>query len=104
MAEGESEGPGGEPGGTACIREQEALGWTRVVEELGEFRLEQLDQEFCSGLALAPAARIWWPGVTRDSDPGDHPLVVALEVEVGLGERDPMTRKRGQASLEAMDV
>jgi hypothetical protein len=76
MAEGESEGPGGEPGGTACG----------------------------SRLALAPAARIWWPGVTRDSDPGDHPLVVALEVEVGLAERDPMTRKRRQASLEAMDV
>jgi hypothetical protein len=47
-----------------------------------EFWLEHLDQELGSRLALAPAAaRIWWPGLTRGSDPGDHPLVAALEAE-----------------------
>jgi hypothetical protein len=54
----------------------------RIYYLEGEFWLAQLDEELGSGLALAPAAaRIWWPDFTRDSDPGDHPLVVALEAE-----------------------
>ncbi len=33
-------------------------------------------------LALTPgSARIWWPGLSTRSDPGDHPLVLALEGE-----------------------
>ena len=47
-------------------------------EELrAEFR-----QAIGSGLALERAAiRIWWPGASVRCDPGDHPLVVALEGE-----------------------
>lgn len=34
------------------------------------------------GLALpAGAARIWWPGLSRGSDPGEHPLVLELNGE-----------------------
>jgi hypothetical protein len=33
-------------------------------------------------LALVPsAARIWWPGLSTRSDPGDHPLVLQLDGE-----------------------
>jgi transcriptional regulator with XRE-family HTH domain len=35
-------------------------------------------------LALFPdTVRVWWPGLTRRSDPGDHPLVAVLEGESG---------------------
>jgi DNA-binding transcriptional ArsR family regulator len=30
---------------------------------------------------LEGSARIWWPGLSTRSDPGDHPLVLALEGE-----------------------
>jgi transcriptional regulator with XRE-family HTH domain len=44
--------------------------------------LRALRREIGSKLALAPgAARIWWPGVTRRSDPWDHPLVLPREGE-----------------------
>lgn len=48
----------------------------------GDALLGALRREVGSKLALAPGAvRVWWPGVTRRSDPGDHPLVLPLEGE-----------------------
>ncbi len=44
--------------------------------------LQALKAEIGTKLALSPgAARIWWPALTRRSDPGDHPLVVGLDSE-----------------------
>lgn len=44
--------------------------------------LHGLKTEIGTKLALSRgAARIWWPAVTRRSDPGDHPLVLPLEGE-----------------------
>jgi hypothetical protein len=44
--------------------------------------LGQLAKALGRGLAVTVgAARIWWPGVTRTSDPFDHPLVVQVESE-----------------------
>ncbi|HEV3048095.1 MAG TPA: hypothetical protein VGY13_12135 [Solirubrobacteraceae bacterium] len=54
----------------------------RIYRVLGEFPLQRLDEELGGRLTLcADAARIWWPGLTRSSDPGDHPLVMALDGE-----------------------
>jgi hypothetical protein len=48
----------------------------------GEFVLGRLKEELGSRLALAfDAVRVWWPDLSLRSDPGDHPLVVALEGE-----------------------
>jgi hypothetical protein len=44
--------------------------------------LGQLRQILGAGLAIyRGAARVWWPGAGPHSDPGDHPVVVALEGE-----------------------
>jgi hypothetical protein len=44
--------------------------------------LRELEAVGGRGLALPlGAARIWWPGLTLRSDPGDHPLVLPLDVD-----------------------
>jgi hypothetical protein len=44
--------------------------------------LGQLTKALSRGLTLTEgAARIWWPGLTRTSDPFDHPLVSQVESE-----------------------
>ncbi len=44
--------------------------------------LPELAENLGSALTLtAGAARIWWPRLTRDSDPQDHPLVSPIAVE-----------------------
>jgi len=44
--------------------------------------LGQLTKALGRGLTLTVgAARIWWPGLARTSDPFDHPLVVQVESE-----------------------
>ena len=54
----------------------------RLYKLLGEFPLQRLEEELGAHLTLcSDAARIWWPGLTRGSDPGDHPLVMALDGE-----------------------
>jgi hypothetical protein len=48
----------------------------------GEGLLRELKEVVGRGLALPlGAARVWWPVVTVRSDPGDHPLVLPLDVE-----------------------
>lgn len=37
----------------------------------------RLEQRLGHGLAPIKGIRIWWPGLTADSDPQDHPLVTA---------------------------
>ncbi len=47
-----------------------------------EYLLGQLRDGLGRKLALMPgSARIWWPELSTRSDPGDHPLVLALEGE-----------------------
>ena len=54
----------------------------RVYVVPNDALLGALRKEVGSKLALAPGAvRIWWPGVTRRSDPGDHPLLLPLAGE-----------------------
>jgi DNA-binding transcriptional ArsR family regulator len=49
---------------------------------IDEFLLDRLREGLGRKLALTPgSARIWWPGLSTRSDPGDHPLVLALEGE-----------------------
>lgn len=53
---------------------------TRVYVIPNDALLRALRREIGPKLALAPGAvRVWWPGVGRRSDPGDHPLVLPLE-------------------------
>lgn len=41
------------------------------------------------GLALpVGGARAWWPGLSVRSDPGEHPLVLALDGESNFGWRE----------------
>jgi hypothetical protein len=49
---------------------------------LEESLLGRLREGLGHRLALSPgSARIWWPELSTRSDPGDHPLVLALEGE-----------------------
>lgn len=41
----------------------------------------RLEQRLGPRLALADGIRIWWPGVTPDSDPRDHPRVIVQASE-----------------------
>ena len=51
----------------------------RVYFIPSEFLLGLLEDRLGSGLALpVNAVRIWWPELTRASDPASHPLVLAL--------------------------
>ena len=48
----------------------------------GEEMLVGLQGMLGSALALpAGGVRVWWPGLSVDSDPGDHPAVLALDGE-----------------------
>jgi hypothetical protein len=48
----------------------------------GEPLLSRLREGLSRRLALAPgSARVWWPGLSTRSDPGDHPLVLRLDGE-----------------------
>jgi hypothetical protein len=47
-----------------------------------EALLDRLREDLGRKLTLMPGAvRIWWPELSTRSDPGDHPLVLALEGE-----------------------
>jgi hypothetical protein len=55
---------------------------TRVYLIPEEHLLRRLREVLGRRLALpAGAARIWWPGLRGDSDPGEHPLVLSLADE-----------------------
>jgi len=64
--------------------------------------LSALRREVGSRVALKPgAARIWWPGVSRRSDPGEHPLVLPLE---GESAEDVLAEFARQFHLSRPDV
>ena len=50
---------------------------------------------------LEGSARIWWPGLSARSDPGDHPLVLALE---GEGRSDVLAEFARQFDLSRPHV
>jgi hypothetical protein len=54
----------------------------RIYYLPGEEMLLGLHGVLGSALALpAGGVRVWWPGLSVDSDPGDHPSVLALDGE-----------------------
>ncbi len=56
--------------------------------------LRPFQQMLGRGLALAAGgARIWWPGLAADSDPGEHPLVLYLADESERAMLDEFTRQ-----------
>jgi transcriptional regulator with XRE-family HTH domain len=74
----------------------------RVYFVPGEALLGVLRERVGRGLALTlGAVRVWWPGVSRRSDPGDHPLVLSLE---GESERDMLAEFSCQFHLSRPDV
>ncbi len=58
------------------------LGPATQIRFVAEELLESLREGLARKLALSPeSTRIWWPGLSPRSDPGDHPLVLALDGE-----------------------
>jgi hypothetical protein len=58
------------------------LGPETQIRFIAEELLGRLREGLGRKLALSPeSARIWWPGLSSRSDPGDHPLVLALDGE-----------------------
>ena len=57
----------------------------RVYFIPGEYILRGLEVSLGHQLGVLPgAARLWWPGLSPRSDPGDHPLVLPLADESEL--------------------
>ena len=65
----------------------------RIYYIPNEYMLRRLSytvgQELCLTVG---AARVWWPGLSTRSDPGDHPLVVALESERAAATLEELAR------------
>jgi hypothetical protein len=54
----------------------------RIYYIPAEQLLDRLEQGLGRALALpAGAVRVWWPGLSAGSDPGEHPLVLELDGE-----------------------
>jgi hypothetical protein len=54
----------------------------RIYYVSGQYLLRRLQGMLGRRLALpAGSARVWWPALTAYSDPGEHPLVLALDSE-----------------------
>ena len=65
----------------SCAQVRRVVGEApRVYELSGEFLLGRLEGALGPRLALRQeSARVWWPGLTTSSDPGDHPLLLAMD-------------------------
>ncbi len=75
---------------------------THVYVLEGEFVLGRLEEELGSRLALPfDAVRVWWPDLSLRSDPGDHPLAVALD---GEAEADTLAELARQFDLSRPHV
>jgi hypothetical protein len=54
----------------------------RIYYIPAERLLDRLEQGLGRALALPPGAvRVWWPGLSADSDPCEHPLLLELDGE-----------------------
>jgi hypothetical protein len=96
------------PGGSGPVlspeRVREVVGPGAGVYYLAsDLAVERLRRMVGAKLAVAPGAvRVWWPGVTRHSDPAAHPLVELIDAPDDLEEfarRFDLSRPRVRREL-----